>query len=114
MKHWKAWAVLLLVLAGLPAGAYAQWAYTAKDVNLRAGPARDFPLVARLPRGLSVSVAGCLSDFRWCDVVAGPNRGWVYAGNLVSSDRRRQPGPHDSRRQAGAPDAALKTARGSA
>jgi uncharacterized protein YraI len=83
MKHWKAWAVLLLVLAGLPAGAYAQWAYTAKDVNLRAGPARDFPLVARLPRGLSVSVAGCLSDFRWCDVVAGPNRGWVYAGNLV-------------------------------
>jgi hypothetical protein len=37
MKHWKAWAVLLLVLAGLPAGASAQWAYTAKDVNLRAG-----------------------------------------------------------------------------
>lgn len=83
MKNRNPWALLLFLLAGLPAIAYAQWAYTAKDVNLRAGPARDYPVVARLPGGLSISVAGCLSDYRWCDVVAGPNRGWVYAGNIV-------------------------------
>ena len=62
MNHRKPWALLLFLLAVLPAIAYAQWAYTAKDVNLRAGPARDYPVVARLPGGLEISVAGWLND----------------------------------------------------
>ena len=71
-------------LTGLAPLAYAQqWAYTNKDVNLRAGPSRDYPIVAILRAGVSIAVQGCLSDYRWCDVVAGPYRGWIYAGNLV-------------------------------
>lgn len=67
----------------LPIAANAQPAYTAKSVHLRAGPARDYPVVAILGSGFTVDVQGCLRDYSWCDVVAGPNRGWVYAGNLV-------------------------------
>lgn len=54
----------------------------AKTVHLRAGPARDYPVVAILPGGAALEVRGCLRGYTWCDVVAGPHRGWVYAANI--------------------------------
>jgi uncharacterized protein YraI len=83
MCNLKALSFLAMVLATLPAASHAVLAYAAKDVNMRAGPARDYPVVAILPPGAALSVEACLGDYRWCDVVAGPNRGWVYAGNIV-------------------------------
>jgi len=74
-------AIALSALAGA-AQAQGQPAYTAKSVNLRAGPAREYPVVAVLPAGLQISVEGCVADYSWCDVLAGPSRGWVYAGNI--------------------------------
>ena len=71
------------VLLG-PLAASAQQAQTSKWVHLRAGPAREYPLVAQLPPAAPVAVQGCLSDFSWCDVITPDNlRGWVYGGNLV-------------------------------
>ena len=67
----------------LPMTALAQQAYTTHAVNMHAGPAKDYPLVAWLPSGAPVAVAGCLNGWHWCDVIAGPNRGWVYAGFLA-------------------------------
>lgn len=67
-----------------PLLAAAQQAQTAKWVHVRAGPAREYPLVMQLPPAAPVSVQGCLSDFSWCDVITPDNnRGWVYGGNLV-------------------------------
>ncbi|MEO7254184.1 MAG: SH3 domain-containing protein [Casimicrobium sp.] len=66
----------------LASAASAQQAVTVKDVNLRAGPDRGYPLVSWIPGGASVYVNGCLNDYRWCDVTAGYDRGWVYAQNL--------------------------------
>ena len=66
----------------LPAAAGAQTAYTTKTVNLRAGPSREYELVAQVPAGSPVEVGGCVDDWSWCDVIVGPDRGWVYAGNL--------------------------------
>lgn len=84
MKNFKALGILALALAAFPATSSAQWlGVTGKAVNVRAGPAAEYPLVARLMRGVSISVQGCLSDYTWCDVVAGPYRGWVYASNIV-------------------------------
>ena len=84
MNHWKILIVMAAVCVGLPTTSNAQqWALTAKSVNLRAGPAKDYPAVAMLPAGTSIAVEACLSDYRWCDVVAGPNRGWVYAANIA-------------------------------
>ncbi|MEO8432089.1 MAG: SH3 domain-containing protein [Acidobacteriota bacterium] len=72
------------IVAGLAfnGAALAENAYTSRDANLRAGPSRDYPIVAEIPEGSSVEVAGCLNDFAWCDVIAGSDRGWVYSGNL--------------------------------
>lgn len=75
-------AAAALALAGADASAQ-QYALTSKDVNLRAGPARDYPIVAVLPPQVQVLVYGCIPSYTWCDVMAGPDRGWVYAGNLL-------------------------------
>ena len=83
MKLLKVLGVLTALLVGAPVIAHAQVAYTAKNVHLRAGPARDYPVVAILPAGFQIVVEGCLSGYSWCDVLAGPDRGWVYAANIV-------------------------------
>ena len=67
----------------LPALASAQQAFTTHLLNMRAGPAQDFPVVAVLPQGTNLMVQGCTSDFSWCDVQLPDNgRGWVYAEYL--------------------------------
>ncbi len=67
----------------LPAAAHAQSAaVTNGPVNMRAGPARDYPLVAQLGPGTPVTVMGCVAGYSWCDVAMPNLRGWVYAGRL--------------------------------
>ena len=83
MKLLRVLGILVALLAGAPAVAQAQYAYTAKYVHLRAGPAPDYPVVVILPPNTQISVEGCISGYTWCDVVAGPNRGWIYAANIV-------------------------------
>ena len=74
----------------LPAAASAQFAYTNRDVNVRAGPHREFPLVMWIPGGVQVFVNGCVDGWTWCDVSVGEERGWVYA-DFLSYDFRGQP-----------------------
>ena len=83
MKH-LGLLLLLTITCALPCTAQAQGqlALTATAVNVRAGPARDYPIVAVLPPGFEVGVRGCLPDYSWCDVIAGASRGWVYGGNI--------------------------------
>ena len=71
----------LLVLPGTASAQQAQ-AYTNGPVNLRAGPARDYPLVAQLPNGAPLTVMGCINNYTWCDVASPNLRGWVYAAHL--------------------------------
>jgi uncharacterized protein YraI len=72
---------LLLMPAAAQAQAQAQ-AVTNGSVNLRAGPAHDYPVVSQLPGGLPVTVMGCVAGYTWCDVALPNLRGWVYAGRL--------------------------------
>lgn len=69
-------------LPALPAAAASYEAYTNRDVHLRAGPGPDYPVVGRLRIDTPVDVEGCLSDYSWCDVAIGYERGWVYATAL--------------------------------
>jgi len=75
--------VALLLTFFIPVS--AQVAFTIQPVNVRAGPDRGFPLVTWLPGGVTVQVMGCLSGWRWCDVIFGRNRGWVFARYLAFS-----------------------------
>jgi len=73
----------------LSAAALAQDAQTTGNVNVRAGPATDFPVVARLPRGAPVHIEGCVSGYQWCDVEFGGNRGWIASRLLQASYQSR-------------------------
>ncbi len=77
-------SMLFVATLFLVATTHAQdQAYTTKNAHLRAGPERDYPVVAIVSQGVQVTVGGCLSDFTWCEVIlADSNRGWMYAGNL--------------------------------
>ena len=57
-------------------------AYTARPMNLRAGPNRDYPAVAQLDAGAPLDVHGCLDGYSWCDVSFEDARGWLYAGGI--------------------------------
>jgi uncharacterized protein YraI len=85
-KHLFISSLLALPLIALPLAASAQEARTAKWVNLRAGPDRDYPLVASFGPNTPLAVQGCTDGYGWCDVI-GPNgaRGWMYAGNISYS-----------------------------
>jgi uncharacterized protein YraI len=85
-------SMLVAAALALPAAAWAQVGYTMQAVNMRAGPDREYPQVAWIPSGVSVNVIGCIDGYRWCDVVAGPNRGWVYA-RFISYPYQNQPVP---------------------
>jgi uncharacterized protein YraI len=71
--------LLALAVASCIPPAAAQTATITNSVNVRAGPENIFPTVTWLLGGTSVTVTGCTANWRWCDVTAGRDRGWVYA-----------------------------------
>ena len=74
----------LLAVAVWPLAAQAQDSRTTEWVNMRAGPAADFPLVARFGPNTPLEVQGCTPAYDWCDVIApGIARGWVYAAYIA-------------------------------
>ena len=75
----SSFAVLLLAVCGT---AGAQNAYTARQMNLHAGPDREYPLITQVDEGTPLDVHGCLDGWSWCDVSVEGNRGWMYGGGI--------------------------------
>src|SRR4029079_12892940 len=72
------------------ASVYAADAFVTGDVNLKAGPDPDYPSVADLRAGTSVSVMGCVRNYSWCDVASRGERGWVAAEFLEEDYQGRR------------------------
>ena len=78
-------ALLVSSLLGLPKSAAADTppaepnAYVTADVNLRAGPDTDFPVLLLVPAQAAVTIYDCVQDLTWCDLSYGEERGWVAA-----------------------------------
>jgi uncharacterized protein YraI len=83
-------ALTVAAMVVLPAVAQAAGpaiAYTTANLNMRAGPGTNYPVVATVPHGGGVTVFGCTADFTWCDAAFANVKGWVsgrylsYGGN---------------------------------
>jgi hypothetical protein len=70
-------AILLLLSADLAA---ARPVAVISDVNLRAGPSTDNPIITLIPRGSVVEVGPCTNG--WCQVAFGASQGFSIANNL--------------------------------
>jgi uncharacterized protein YraI len=73
-------AAMAIVGAG---AAYADSIATAiTNVNVRAGPGSQNPVIGVIGAGQSVDVGACTTSGRWCNVAFNGGEGWVYARNL--------------------------------
>jgi uncharacterized protein YraI len=78
-------AAAVAAAIAFPALAYAQdvAAIVTTDLNLRAGPAPNFPIVAVIPANATIQLYGCDAALQWCDVGFEGQRGWSYAAYLT-------------------------------
>jgi uncharacterized protein YraI len=63
--------------------------YPITNVNLRAGPGTDYPVIVTVPARAPVSILGCLADYAWCDSIFEGNRGWmrsIYLSGYYQGD----------------------------
>ncbi|HEY9132256.1 MAG TPA: SH3 domain-containing protein [Dyella sp.] len=76
------WLFASLLAALVPALANASPGVVVANVNLRAGPDVSYPRINTVPAGAPVDIQGCTEGYEWCDVIVGPDRGWIAAGYL--------------------------------
>ncbi|RUL67177.1 hypothetical protein EKH79_00825 [Dyella dinghuensis] len=84
------WSLVTALLVLFPAMAFAADGYVTGNVNLRAGPDSQYPVIQVIPVGAPISIQGCTAGWQWCDVIVGPNRGWV-AGTYIQYMYNSQP-----------------------
>jgi uncharacterized protein YraI len=74
----------------VPGVASAANAFATGNVNLRAGPSTQYPVVITVAVNAPVNLHGCLGGYSWCDVSYGGTRGWVSGKYLetVYQDER--------------------------
>jgi uncharacterized protein YraI len=51
--------------------------YPITDVNLRAGPGTEYPVLVTAPADAPITILGCLEDYTWCDTIFEQYRGWM-------------------------------------
>jgi len=66
-----------------------QQGYVTTDLNLRAGPGTEYPVVVVMRAGSPVYVHGCLDGWYWCDLTIGDYRGWA-SGSYIAYDYQSQ------------------------
>ncbi len=86
------WLAVALLLSAASLSAQAQNGYVTVNLNMRAAPDIDYPLITTIRAGSAVSVRGCIDDYAWCDVIAYGERGWV-SGDYIEYEyqNRRVP-----------------------
>lgn len=81
--------VLLPVVTGafvaLSGAAFADTSISAvTDLNVRAGPGPQFPVVGVLNTGEQAMLKGCLPDSKWCAIDESGGQGWVYSDYVMA------------------------------
>ena len=74
------------VLMAMSGAAFADTAVSAvTDLNVRAGPGPQYPVVGVLAAGQSATLNGCLENSKWCTIAEANGPGWVYS-DYVTAD----------------------------
>jgi uncharacterized protein YraI len=60
------------------------------DLNMRAGPGSQYPIVATIESNGSVEILGCLEEAQWCQVNWQGNEGWSYSEYLAITETGEQ------------------------
>ncbi|MER9241797.1 DUF1236 domain-containing protein [Mesorhizobium sp. M0633] len=55
------------------------------DLNVRAGPGPQYPVIGVLAAGQSATLDGCIANSKWCTIAAANGQGWVYS-DYVTAD----------------------------
>jgi uncharacterized protein YcfJ len=72
-------------LLALSSAALADTTVTATtDLNVRAGPGPQHPIIGVLAAGQSTTLKGCLEGSKWCSVAEAGGDGWVFSDYLSS------------------------------
>ena len=82
-KSLLAGASALAAVIALPNLAMALDAVAVTDLNMRAGPGPQYPIVATIQANGAVDMLGCLPDSNWCQVNWQGQQGWSYAEYLA-------------------------------
>lgn len=83
-KLFMATAVSTLMLGG---AALAQSAVVATtDLNVRAGPGPQYPIVGVIGADGQATLNGCLEASKWCQVSAAGVEGWAYSDYLIGDN----------------------------
>jgi uncharacterized protein YraI len=73
-------------LLAMTASAFAQTSVTATtDLNVRAGPGPQHPVIGVLAAGQATTLNGCIEGSKWCSVAEAGGQGWVYSDYLTGS-----------------------------
>lgn len=83
-------SVLLPAIAGMmtvmSGAAFADTAVSAvTDLNVRAGPGPQYPVIGVLAAGQSATLNGCIENSKWCTIAEAGGQGWVYS-DYVTAD----------------------------
>lgn len=82
MKMKYLFPALLAFAAFAPSAQAANPATVTTDLNLRAGPSKQYPVVTVVPQSSAVMIYGCNANVSWCDIAYGRYRGWAAAGYI--------------------------------
>jgi uncharacterized protein YraI len=75
-------ATALIAMSGAAMAATAVTATT--DLNVRAGPGPEHPVIGMIGAGEAATLEGCLEGSKWCTVATSAGAGWVYSDYLTS------------------------------
>lgn len=76
-------AGMLTVMSGAALADTAVSAVT--DLNVRAGPGPQYPVIGVLAAGQSATLNGCIENSKWCTIAEAGGQGWVYS-DYVTAD----------------------------
>lgn len=83
----KLFTAVAAVALGMAGAANAQDNVIASsDLDVRAGPGRDYPVLGVLGIDREATLRGCETTSSWCEISSGSLAGWVDSQYLVAED----------------------------